>query len=116
MYIIDEKNEEYRFGDHGPKYIMRGPRMNFAVVQFMAGQDFHAHYHSVMEENFYVLEGSVTIVVDKAVHTLSPGQFIHIEPHEVHYLINRSSSVVRLIATLAPFQDADKTEVENPKL
>ena len=40
MYIVDEKDKEYRFKDSGPKYLMKGPRMNFAVVQFMPGQDF----------------------------------------------------------------------------
>jgi quercetin dioxygenase-like cupin family protein len=116
MFIVDEKDEEYRFGDHGPKYLMRGPRMNFAIMQLMPGQDFHAHYHDVMEENFYVLEGTVIIVVDNEAHTLTRGQFIHVEPKEVHYLINKSSAVVRLVATLAPFQEADKVEVDNPKV
>lgn len=27
MYIVDEKDREYRFGDSGPKYLMKGPRM-----------------------------------------------------------------------------------------
>jgi quercetin dioxygenase-like cupin family protein len=116
MYIVDEKDKEYRFGDNGPKYLMRGPRMNFALVQFMPGQDFRAHYHEVMEENFYILEGSVTIVVDNAVYTLTPGQFIHIEPREVHYVINKSPSVVRMVSTLAPFQELDKIEVDNPQI
>ena len=59
MYIVDEKDKEYRFGDSGPKYLMKGPRMNFALVQFMPGQDFKAHCHNVMEENFYILEGEI---------------------------------------------------------
>ena len=116
MYIIDEKDKEYRFGDSGPKYLVQGPRMNFAIVQFMPGQDFHAHYHEVMEENFYILEGNVTIVVNGEPNTFGPGQLIHIEPLEVHYLINNSSSVVRMVASLAPFQQADKIEVDNPVL
>jgi len=114
MFIIDEKDKEYRFGDHGPKYLMQGPRMNFAIVQFMPGHDFRAHYHKIMEENFYILEGSVTIVVDGTPHVLGSGQFIHIEPGEVHYLINKSSSVVRMVASLAPYQESDKIEVDNP--
>ena len=116
MNIVDEKDLEYRFGDNGPKYLMRGPRSNFAIVQFMPGQDFRAHYHEVMEENFYILEGTVTIVVDGTVHTLNQGQFIHIEPNEVHYVINQSSSVVRMVSSLAPFREVDKIEVENPKV
>ncbi|MCL2184616.1 MAG: cupin domain-containing protein [Treponema sp.] len=116
MFIVDEKEKQYRFGDHGPKYLMQGPRMNFALVQFMPGQDFQAHYHEVMEENFFILEGNVTIVVEGKAHNLSAGQLIHIEPKEVHYVINRSSSVVRMVASLAPYKDGDKVEVENPEL
>ena len=116
MFIIDEKDKEFRFGDSGPKYLMQGPRMNFALVQFMPGQDFQAHYHEIMEENFFILEGSVTIVVEGIPHELKPGQLIHIEPKETHYVINRSSSVVRMIASLAPYKEADKVEVDNPKL
>ena len=113
MFIIDEKNEEYRFGDSGPKYLMKGPRMNFAVVQFQAGQDFPAHYHNIMEENFYILEGEVDIVVDGVVNHLITGQFIHIEPGEVHYVINKSDAVIKMISTLAPYHEVDKVNVEN---
>ena len=114
MFITDEKEKEFRFGDSGPKYLMQGPRMNFALVQFQPGQDFHAHYHEVMEENFFILEGSVTIYVDGVPHDLRAGQYIHIEPGEAHYVINKSSSVVRMTSALAPFKEGDKVEVENP--
>ncbi|MDF2610368.1 MAG: Cupin 2 conserved barrel domain protein [Lachnospiraceae bacterium] len=112
MFIVDEKDYEYRFGDSGPKYLMRGPRMNFAIVQFQAGQDFKAHYHNVMEEDFYILEGEVDIVVDGTKYTLTQGQLIHIEPSEVHYVVNNSNSVVRMVSTLAPYQEVDKVEVD----
>jgi quercetin dioxygenase-like cupin family protein len=38
---------------------------------------------------------------------------IHIEPGEVHYVINESDGPIRMISTLAPYQDNDKVEVEN---
>ena len=113
MYIVDEKDKEYRFGDSGPKYLMRGPRMNFALVQFMPGQDFKAHYHNVMEENFYILEGEIDIVVDGVVNHMYPGQMIHIEPGEVHYCKNSYNKPIKMVSTLAPFQEVDKVEVEN---
>ena len=55
-------------------------------------------------------------IVDGTPHDLNPGQLIHIEPNEVHYVINRSSSTVRMIASLAPYKENDKVEVENPKI
>lgn len=111
MYIVDEKDYEYRSGENGPKYLMKGPRMNFAIVQFMPDQDFTAHYHNIMEENFYIMEGEIDIIVDDTVNHLTKGQFIHIEPGEVHYCINRSDKPVRMVSTLAPFMEKDKVEV-----
>ena len=99
MYIVNEEDKEYRFGDSGPKYLMKGPRMNFALVQFQAGQDFKAHYHNVMEENFYILEGEVDIVVDGVVNH--------------HYVVNNSGAPMKMISTLAPYTNPDKVDVEN---
>lgn len=115
MFIINENEREYRFGDSGPKYLMKGPRMNFALVQFQGGEDFKAHYHNVMEEDFFILEGEVDIVVDGTVHHLTEGDLIHIEPTEIHYVINRGDKPVKMISTLAPYTDPDKVEVEDYK-
>lgn len=115
MFVLNENEKEYRFGSSGPKYLMKGPRMNFALVQFMPGEDFEAHYHNVMEENFFILEGEVDIVVDGKVNHMKPGDFIHIEPSEIHYVKNVSDKPVKMVSTLAPFQDSDKFEVKNYK-
>lgn len=113
MFIINEKDKEFRFGDSGPKYLMKGPRMNFAIVRFMPGQDFNAHYHNIMEENFYILEGEIDIIVDGVSHHMFPGQLIHIEPGETHYCINNYSKPVLMVSTLAPYQEVDKVEIKN---
>lgn len=112
MFIINESEREYRFGDSGPKYLMKGPRMNFAVVQFQAGESFQAHYHEIMEENFFILEGEVDIVVDGVTHSLKVGDLIHIEPNEVHFVINKSDKPIKMISTLAPYQENDKINIE----
>lgn len=113
MFILNENEREYRFGDSGPKYLMQGPRMNFAIVQFQAGEDFKAHLHNIMEENFYILEGEIDIVVDGVVHSMKQGDFIHIEPGETHYVINHSDAPIKMISTLAPYQASDKVEIDN---
>jgi len=115
MFVIHENEKEYRFGDSGPKYLMKGPRMSFAVVKFQPGQDFNAHLHHVMEENFYIIEGEVDIVVNGVVHHIVKGQMIHIEPGEVHYVINNSKAVVKMVATLAPYKEVDKLDVVDYK-
>ncbi len=114
MFVINENEREYRFGDSGPKYLMKGPRSNFALVRFNPGEDFQAHYHNVMEENFYILEGKVDIVVDGKVNTLSAGDMIHIEPGEVHYVKNAYDAPMKMVSTLAPYHEVDKVNVDNP--
>ncbi len=114
MFVINENEREYRFGDSGPKYLMKGPRSNFALVRFNPGEDFQAHYHNVMEENFYILEGKVDIVVDGKVNTLSAGDMIHIEPGEVHYVKNAYDAPMKMVSTLAPYQEFDKVKLDNP--
>ncbi|MBQ9273227.1 MAG: cupin domain-containing protein [Succinivibrio sp.] len=113
MYTLHDSEKEFRFGDSGPKYLMKGPRMNFAIVQFQSGQDFPAHYHKIMEENFYILEGHIDIVVDEKVNHLGPGDFIHIEPSEVHYCYNPYQEKIVMISTLAPYQESDKQNVDS---
>ena len=111
MFVLDEKDREYRFGDSGPKYLMKGPNSNFAVVRFNPGEDFPAHYHEIIDENFYNLEGKIDIYVNSAKVNLSKGQFIHIEPKEVHYVKNPYDQPIVMVSTLAPYQEVDKIEV-----
>lgn len=113
MFQLNENSQEYRFGDSGPKYLMRGPRLNFAVVRFNPGQDFPAHYHQIMEENFYILEGRIDIAVDQKLYRLQPGDFIHIEPGEIHYCINNYDRPVKMVSTLGPYQAQDKINVND---
>lgn len=113
MFIVNENEKEYRFGNSGPKYLMKGPRTNFALVQFQPGEDFMAHYHNIMEENFFILEGKIDIVVDGKVNHMKKGDLIHIEPGEIHYCINNSDKPVKMVSTLGPYQEVDKVNVEN---
>ena len=113
MFIVNENEREYRFGDSGPKYLMMGPRMNFVLVAFNPGQDFKAHYHNVMEENFYILEGEIEIVVDGVVNHLKAGDMIHIEPGEIHDCKNSYDKPMKMVSTLAPYTNPDKVDVEN---
>ena len=47
------------------------------------------------------------------VNHLRPGQMIHIEPGEIHYVINNSGAPMKMISTLAPYTNPDKVDVEN---
>lgn len=86
MYTLHEDEKAYRHGDHGPKYLMMGPTSNFGIVKLLSGNVVSPHYHEIMEENFYILEGTVSMTVNDAESTYSAGDFIHLEPGEIHCL------------------------------
>ena len=112
MSIVNENEREYRFGDSGPKYLLKGPRMSFGVVVLQPGQDFIAHYHTIMEENFFILDGELEIHIDNETHHCKKGDFIHVEPNKVHYLINKGDSIMKAAFMLAPYQIQDKVDVD----
>ena len=37
----------------------------------------------------------------------------HIEPGEIHYVVNNSGAPMKMISTLAPYTNPDKVDVEN---
>ncbi len=115
MFKVSESQKEYRFGNSGPKYLMRGPRAGIGVVLFQPKDDFPEHYHNHMEENFLVLEGKIDIYVDDEKHICEEGDMLHVEPKERHYLINPYDEPVKLVFVLSPFVDGDKVEIKDSK-
>ena len=48
MFYLNESEREHRHGDHGPKYLEQGPRMNFGIVQLQPGNVVSPHVHRQM--------------------------------------------------------------------
>lgn len=116
MYKFNEIEREYRSGDNGPKYLMKGPRASFGVVIIKAGDDFANHLHNIMEENFYILEGELEFYIDGQKLIASVGDYIHVEPNEAHYIRNMGTCDAKAVFCLAPYHDSDKIPLENPQV
>lgn len=115
MVKVNESEREYRFGDSGPKYLRKGPFLSTGVVVFNPGQDFQNHYHVIMEESFFILEGELDFYINDELVKCGPGDLITAESGETHYIINNSKSKAKAVFMLAPFQIADKIVVEDNK-
>lgn len=111
--IVSHTNEaDYRFGEYGPGYLIRGPRTDFGVVRLRPGDDASNHYHSAIEETFVVLEGTSTVWVDcERNHELNVGDVVSLEPGEMHYFVNHSDAPFRALFVKAPFDPADGVQV-----
>ena len=103
MYLVDSRDKEYRHGDHGPKYLMKGPRSNFGLCQLRPGEVATPHVHRIMEENFYVLKGKLQVEINGVTTIVEEGQMFHIEPGEFHKVSNPTDEYNEYIIELPIF-------------
>ncbi|WP_208975943.1 cupin domain-containing protein [Pseudovibrio exalbescens] len=112
MYKTSERDHTYRFDDHGPKYLQRGPRSDIGVVTLQPGQHFPAHKHCRIEENFLTIEGEVHMYVDGNLHVLGVGDFLRCEPGEAHYVVNHGDVPWKAVFIKAPYDPKDGVPVD----
>lgn len=112
MELTDTSRADFRFGEYGPGYVLRGPRTDFGVVQLRPGDDAANHYHAKIEESFVVLEGHATVWIDcQESYELSVGDIVRCEPGEMHYFVNNSDVLFRALFVKAPYDPADGVQV-----
>jgi quercetin dioxygenase-like cupin family protein len=92
MYLTNEKDHEYRFGDYGPKYLTNGPRVDVGVVVITPGETHPCHKHKTQEESFLVLEGQCAVYIDGEKVVIKEGDYLRCEPGEAHLFTNESDS------------------------
>ena len=97
MYLTNESEHEYRFGDNGPKYLTKGPFIDMGVVIIQAGQDFDTHKHVKQEESFLVLEGECDVYVDGKLIKIKKGDYLRCDPSEAHYFKNTSDKEFKAV-------------------
>lgn len=83
-----------------------------------AGPPPHVHQH--LHDMFYVLEGTLTIIVDGTGHAAGPGTFACVPPGVVHTFRNDSDAAVRLLNLTTPsgfehyMRDLDRAAQDGP--
>lgn len=106
MKKINEADFKYRHGDHGPKYLMRGPNIDWGVIFLKAGEQMGAHGHEKTEETFYILDGTGTFLVNDAPHPYETGDVFYLEPKEKHDI--QATDPTKLIFIKHPYLPDDK--------
>jgi len=108
MERVNEREREFRFGDSGPKYIFRGPRMEWGILILKPGGSLGDHYHKEVEETFYLLEGKARLLVDGTEYSGGAGDAFRLEPGEKHNIMNDSQSALRAVFIKCPYKPEDK--------
>lgn len=111
MERVNEHDLEYRGGDHGPKYLFRGPHFEWGIIFLKAGQAMTPHLHEVVEETFYFETGTPTFMVNGEPHRVKPGDVFKLDPGESHDIINDAETDTRIIFIKTPYEPADKVDL-----
>lgn len=110
MQRVSENDGEYRGGDWGVKYMMRGPKLDWGVILLKPGQAMGAHGHEQVEETFYFVEGRGKIVVDGVPHKAKVGDAFRCEPPEMHDLANDGDADCKIVFIKTPYLPDDKLD------
>ncbi len=106
MERAKESEKAFRYGEWGPKYIMRGPRIEWGLLRLIPGKELGAHYHREVEETFYVISGKAQMTVDGETFEISAGDAIRVEAPEEHNIIPSEDFLAIFIK--APYLPEDK--------
>jgi quercetin dioxygenase-like cupin family protein len=111
MERVNENDFEFRHGDSGPKYLFRGPKLEWGIIVFKPGQEMGPHKHAEVEETFYFETGTPTMVVDDESHRVKPGDAFKLEAGEAHNIINDGDTETRIVFIKCPYLPKDKVEL-----
>lgn len=77
----------------------------WAFMEYSAPPGFSGpapHFHKIMEEGFYVLEGTLSFQLDGKWIAAGPGTFVHVPAYTVHAFRNFSEEPVRFLVWMSP--------------
>lgn len=109
---MHETDFEWRNGDSGVKYLMRGPSIDWGLILLKPGESMggKAHGHRELDETFYFMEGDGVMVIDGKDHEAPQGSVFLVEPQEMHNIRNDSDENVKIVFIKGDYKPDDKIE------
>lgn len=97
-----------RNGDWGPAYVIQGDSSDIGLLTLRPGDEMPNHIHHRCDESFIVIEGGVTLWVDCAQsHHLTVGDVYRCSPGEMHYFVNDTDHLLRMVFIKSPASPGD---------
>jgi quercetin dioxygenase-like cupin family protein len=111
MRKVSEGELEYRGGESGVKYLLRGPKIDWGVILMLPGEELGGHYHNEVEETFYVVEGRGTFLVNEVEYEGVAGDAFRMEAADRHDIVNNSDEPLKLVFIKCPYLPEDKVSL-----
>ncbi|MBM4044378.1 MAG: cupin domain-containing protein [Planctomycetes bacterium] len=112
MQHVNEHELKYRKGDSGPKYLFRGPKIDWGVLRFLPGQELGQHRHERVEETFYFTRGTPLMIVGGQQFRVKPGDAFRLDPGDVHNIVNDTQEPIDAVFIKSSFDPEDKVDVK----
>jgi mannose-6-phosphate isomerase-like protein (cupin superfamily) len=110
MEKVNANEMEYRNRVSGPKYLFRGPHIDWGLIRFLPGETLGAHLHKQVEETFYFTAGRGVFVVDGLEYDVQPGDAFRVEPGEVHDVRNTGATPLDGVFIKHLYRPEDKVD------
>jgi mannose-6-phosphate isomerase-like protein (cupin superfamily) len=103
--------EHYLWGDGCDGwYLVRTPELNIIEEKMPPHTSETRHSHIGARQFFYVLEGELTMEVEREEFVLRVGEGIEVAPGKAHQALNRSAESTRFLVTSQPPSHGDRVE------
>ena len=112
MERVNANELQFRNGDSGPKYLFRGPHIDWGLIRFLPGQTLGEHLHEQVEETFYFHSGCGVMVVDGLEYDIEPGEAFRIDPGEAHDIVNTGGALLDAVFIKHCYLPDDKVDVQ----
>ncbi|NHJ24021.1 MAG: cupin domain-containing protein [Candidatus Lokiarchaeota archaeon] len=101
---------EYRGGNSGVKYLMRGPSIDWGVILLNPGESMaeNSHGHNFVDETFYFTEGDGIMIINDKEFPAPQGTVFLVEPKEMHNIRNDSNKSIKIIFIKGEYKPEDK--------
>ena len=112
MKKVHENDFDYRGGESGVKYLMRGPSIDWGVIKLKPGESMGAnpHGHNEIDETFFFIEGDGIMIVDDKDYPAPQGSVFLCEQKEMHNIRNDSDKPIKIVFIKNLFLPDDKIE------
>lgn len=89
-------------------HLVRAPELSVILERMPPGASEVRHYHERARQFFFVLEGELTIAIEKHESALGPQQGIEVAPMAPHQVFNRSSQDAQFLVISQPPSHGDR--------
>ena len=108
MQKVSEKDQDARQGTVLVRYMMRGPKIDWGVIEAEPGKEMGPHWHEEVEETFYCIQGEGTFICNGKEMPFGAGDAIRCEAGEKHDILNSGTTKMKIVFTKTPYLPKDK--------